>query len=233
MFRNRNKYLVLIPLLIFMNSVIGQNLDDDLLKIVKHLDTAKTVSLNTDIIVYAKKGGNKVFTANASLKRAEDVSLTSLDDMEYFSNSGYFVTIDHEEKRVSIVKNDQKKQNELLDNFDVKSLRKLIAEESDVKPKIKLISNSNNLRTYSITSVPGVDDVRIVLNMNALAIVSVTYQYSDESEYKGQYIVVNYTTFECNKEVSNSLKQSNFFTISGEKVVLNNRLKEYTLYAEL
>ena len=225
--------MVLIPLLIFVNSVMGQNLDDDLLKIVKHLDTARTVSLDTDIIVYSKKGGNKAFTANASLKRSGEVSLTSLDDMEYFSDNSYFVTIDHEERRVSIVKNDQKKQTELLDNFDVKSLRKLIAEESDVKPKIKLISNTNNLRTYSITSVPGIDDVRIILNMNTLVIVSVTYQYSNESEYKGQYIVVNYTSFECNKEVSSSLKQSNFFTISGGKVVLNNRLKEYTLYSEL
>lgn len=229
------KGLFFTVLLFLTHLSFSQNLDDDFGKIVRQLDSAKTISLYTDIAVFAKKGGTKVFTTNASLKRSGNTSLTALDDLEYYSDGSYFVTIDHDEKRVAVIKNDEKKNKKTFNdmNFDLKSLKKLISQESDSKSVVKLVANSNGSRTYSITNIESIDEIRITLNINKLVITSISYQYSNDSEYQGQYILINYTKFECNIDLTNSLKQSNFFTFSGSNVILNSRLKAYTLYTEL
>lgn len=214
----------------------AQKLEDDLNKIVQHVDTARTVSLQSEILVYGRKGGSKIYTAKASLKRSGQASLTVLDEIEYFSDGSYFVTVDHEEHKVSVVKNDEQRNKEHLKgmNLDLKALQKLMQEEKGApKPVVKLVSDADGMHTYSITKIPSIDEVRITLNTKRSAIASISYEYSDESEYKGQYIVINYTGFECNTDVSASLKQSQFFTLSDGKVNLSNRLKTYTLYSEL
>jgi hypothetical protein len=231
-----NKLLVLLAVIVTL-PLAAQDLQQDLQQIGRSLDSAKSVVMIAQVNVFSRKGGSKVFQTEASLKRMGKESLTVLADQEFYDNTEYSVTIDHEEQAVSVIKKDEKANKKALKgmNIDVDALAELLREEEGVKtkPVVKLVSNSGGVKTYEITHIPSVKLVRITLNTTQKKLIEITYEYANESEYKGQYIVINYSRFERDTDISGSLKQSAFFTVSGGKIVLSNRLKTYRLYTEL
>jgi len=218
-----------------VSTVSAQNLSDDLKAIGQSIDSAKSVVISSKIKVYARKGGEVMYATEASLKRSGEISHTIIDAMEYYDNASYLMSIDHEDKEVTVISKEKNKKK-IPNNaaFDLKSLEKLFeTDESSQKPVVKQLSSVNGIVTYSVSKITGLKELKIVLNTNDRTLVSLSYEYSENSEYKGQYIEVSYTKFELNTDVLGSLKQSNFFTISNSKVVLNSKYKSYTIQSEL
>jgi hypothetical protein len=212
--------------------VFSQNLNDDLKKIVQHLDSATSVSMSVDVKLYSKKGGDLVYTTKASLDRKGKASLTILGDVEVFDNEDYRVDIDHDEKMVMITPKKeilQKTKKEM--QFDVSDLAKWFEDGSSNK-KTTLVSNTSGIRVYSITGANDFEEVLITLDMNQKSIKHVHYAYSKESEYKGQFIELNYTKFKLNS-VDKELKTSSYFTLKSGVYSLSTRLKSYQLSSGL
>lgn len=225
--------IVLLTVLPFYGST--QSLDNDLLAIGKQLDSASSVSLKAEIEVFSQKGGSKTFETTASTKQYGTTTLTVLDDIEYYTDGKYTMTVDHEQKRVAVIASDKKAQQAQADlsKVDIKKLRKMINEESGVKPVIKLIGDQSGIKTYSITNIPGVDEIKMVLNMTKKSIVSIDYKYAQNSDYKGQYITIRYVVFDLNADIANTLSRGNFFTVENGNVTLKGKYKSYELYSEL
>lgn len=232
-------YRVINSLLLFLLAAlpaIGQDLDADLRKIVQHIDSADGLSIETSVKVYARKGGSVIYAANASVHRNAAASLTKLGDQEYYTGKQYDVTVDHEERSVLILKKETpkaKKKKETLE-FDASALLELLGDgEKEPKRTVTLVSDQNGKKTYSVSGVPGMKEVRMTLDMHALAIRQVIYEFSEQSENKGQYVTIAYTTFGTDPEVGNLLKTSQYFSESDGRYVLSARLKNYKLYTEL
>ncbi len=235
MFRTKLQSAVLLFFLILNNQSFSQKLEDDLKAIGKSLDSASSIVIVAKVDVYNRKGGSLIFKTDASIKRSGKASITVMADQECYSNESYLMSIDHEEKKVEVLarKNDKQDQSQKL-NIDLKELEKLFEkQDQEDLPIAKLVSESNGNRTYVVTNVSGIKEIKISLNTTKGTLNSISYEYSETSEYKGQYILVTYSKFDKNTDVSTSLKQSNFFTLSNGKVTLNTRLKAYTLYTEL
>lgn len=212
-------------------------LSKDLDRIVAHMDSLSSMSIEASVKVYGRKGGSIIYSTNAAVYRNAGGSLTKLGDQEYFIGKNYDVTVDHDEKAVLILKkepNKPGKANKQSVDFDAAALKKLLEPgEKESARKVKLVSNQNGKKTYSISGVPGMKEVRMVVNMTELSIESVTYEYAEESENKGQYVSVVYTRFKKDADVSALLQSSNYFSESGGSYVLVPRLKHYKIYTEL
>lgn len=229
---------LLLLLVCVSRTVSAQDeLSKDLDRIVAHMDSLSSMSIEASVKVYGRKGGSVIYATNAAVYRNAAGSLTKLGDQEYFISKDYDVTVDHDEKAVLILKKSAaqpgKAKKQSVD-FDAAALKKLL-EPSEKAPqrKVVLVSNQNGKKTYSVSNVPGMKEVRMVVNMTELSIESVTYEYSEESENKGQYVSVIYTRFKKGADVSAILQPSNYFSESNGTYVLVPRLKNYKIYTEL
>lgn len=223
-------------------SSFGQSLDKDIEKISKNLDSVSSISLKVKVDVYSRKGGTKSFSTEASMQRQKNSFLNILAEQENFENAKYQVSIDHDEKTILILdKAANAKAKAKMDNFEneLKKLQKIL-DKKELKggktkdPKIvKLISDASGVRKYSVTKVTDYQEIIIVLDMNRNVISSISYEYAEASEMKGQYITLNYTEFKVGIDLSKLLTTSNYFTESNGKFTLVPSLKTYKLYTEL
>src|SRR3989338_5886275 len=127
---NARSFLRLLTLLLVvsLHSLVAynQNLNDDLKKVVGHLDSAASVSLSVDVKLYTKKGGELMYSTKASIDRKGKSSVTVLGDVEIFNNDDFRVDIDHEEKMMMITpKKEIIKKTKKEMQFDISDLAKL------------------------------------------------------------------------------------------------------------
>jgi hypothetical protein len=217
------------------SAALAQDLKKDLNDVIAGIDST-SVSIEAAVSVRGRKGGAVIYSAKASVYRNGAASYTQLAEQEFLVTKTYEVHVDHEEKAILILKKDgksDKKSTKSMD-FEVSSLKEFLEEKPDkAVPRVILTANSQGVRTYSITNVSGMKEVRIVLNMNDRSIKSVSYEYAESSEQKGQLVTVEYTLFKKNAETADKLKTTRFFTEAEGKYVPSARLKNYRIYTEL
>lgn len=239
MFRN-SMYTVALGAFfsLFSLSVLGQDLEKDMAEIGKKMEEASSISIAVDVKVFSKKGGNTVYSGNAALIKSGTNVKSVLGEMEFVNTPSYEVRVDHEEKGVLIFKKesatDSKVPKSEKVDFDVEALKKLIESEegSQKKPTIKLVSSAGGLKKYSITGTPGVLEVVMELDMNAKKITTVRFEYGDANS-KGQYVVLSYTKFAYDTDVSSAFVLTNYFTETGNTYTLSSKLKGYHIYTDL
>lgn len=230
------KSLILFSFLIclFSSSLYGQDFEKDLKAIVSRMDTSKSVSIVVKMESFQKKGGKKMYDSEGTLEKSYSNSITSIGGSTVFISSKYQVEIDKEEQTMMVLKKSQKDKSSKKEEkmkFDMKELKKLMEEENGAsKPVIKLVSNNNGIKTYQMTKISGYKEIKVVLNSNLYSLVSVSYEYSANSSYKGQYIVVNYTKFDLKASFSkNYFSESKFFKVDKNTYTPSSAYKGYKL----
>ncbi|GEM_PF-5457122 len=217
----------------------GQDLTKDLEQIVKNLDSTVSVSIKVNIDVYSRKGGSKTYSSFASMQHQKNSSLNVLAEQVNFENESYQVSVDNEEKSILIIKKTQKKEEKINKQKlaeDIKKLQKSLFDDEDkVKDTkvVKIVSNSAGVRKYSITKIKDLKEIILVVDMNTNTIKSISYEYTNESEMKGQYILLDYTEFKTGLDLSSQLSTSKYFTESKGTYVLAPAYKTYKLFTEL
>lgn len=211
----------------------GQNLNDDLQKIVSKMDSSKSVSLEIDVKMYSDKGGSMIYSSKAAVYKSGLKTKNVLSEMEYIDSGKHTVRIDHEEKAVLIQKKQSLSKEKLAsmqDQVDVKELQKLLKSESNgSKSTVKLKSSTTGIRIYSITGISEMKEVIIELNFNESAIRKISYEYGEQS---GQYVVLDYTKFDFNKDLSSEFEMTKYFTMENNIYKLSPALAGYILYTE-
>lgn len=237
MFQNSIK-LILIAFCFLFSPIFGQDLEKDLTEIGKIMEAASSVSISVDVRMYSSKGGSSRYSGNAKMIRSGESIKSVLGEMEYINTPTFEVRVDHEEKEVLIFKkarvdsNSTSPKHEEVE-FDIEALKKLMESEGDqIKPTVKLVSSSAGIKKYSITGVQGVKESVIELDMNTKKLVSVRYEYGSGSE-KGQYVVLNYTKFKYNSDVSSVFNLSKYFTENEGLFVLAPSFKGYNMFTEI
>src|SRR3989344_231445 len=209
---NARSFLRLLTLLLVfsLHSLVAynQNLNDDLKKVVGHLDSAASVSLSVDVKLYTKKGGELMYSTKASIDRKGKSSVTVLGDVEIFNNDDFRVDIDHEEKMM------------------------MITTKKEIIKKTKLVSNTSGVRVYSITGVEGFEEVLVTLDMNQKSIKHIHYAYAKDSEYNGRFVELNYTKVKLNS-VDKELNIASYFTLKSGVYTLGSRFTTYQMTSGL
>lgn len=215
-------------------SGFSQDLEKDLKAIGDKMASSNSVMINVNVAVRTEKGGSAVYKAKASLHKQGEGTKSVLDEMEFLRLEKYDIRVDHEEKMILIY--DRKKGASSMNlesmDIDVKALKKLLdTDETTKSPTIKLLSNANNIKKYSVTGVDGFNEVQIVLDMNKLAIMSISYEY-EATDLGGQFVQLEYTSFVYDSDLSQELSTTKYFSLNGGAIELTERFKDYTLYTE-
>ncbi|MCJ8289340.1 MAG: hypothetical protein HRT58_22020 [Crocinitomicaceae bacterium] len=207
-------------------------------EIAEAMKTASSISIGVDIKMYSKKGGGLIYKSNASLIKSEESTKSVLAEMEFVNTPLYEVRVDHEERAVLIFKKEKPSDTNLPETeqveFDVEALKKLIESEESTtkKPTIKLVSSVGGIKKYSIKGSPGISELILELDLTNKKIKSVLIEYGDASS-KGQYVVLRYSTFTYNTDVTSVFNLTNYFTEKDNNYVLSPKLKGYHIYTEL
>jgi len=213
---------------------LSQDLEKDFEQIVQKMDSARSIMIDVSVKAYNRKGGQAIYSTKASVIKMEESSKSILGELEILMTPEYDLKIDHEEKAILILKKQDVSKQDLpnFDDLDMKKLRKYFeSDESDVKPKIKLISNEGGIKKYSITNVPDIFEMQIHLNSKTNKLLKLSYEYGN-SNSKGQYVVLNYSKFDYDLDQSKEFDLTNYFTIDGGEYVLNKRLVGYKIFTE-
>lgn len=230
-----NYFFLLI--LISSNLLWCQNLKNDLNQITHRIDSSKQISLEVKACVYGKKGGSMVYSTKASLYRNGDATLTRLAEQDYLVTPNVEVTVDNEEKEILILKkNNSKTVNKTKtkgSSLDLNAINDFLDQQESVKPIITLVSNVNGIKTYRVSNIPDLVEMKVILNMNELTINRIEYHYKESSSYKGQFVSLDYTKFSYNENNSSLLKTSNYYYENDGKVVCSAKYKNYSLFTEL
>lgn len=223
-------------LLFWAHLSCAQDLRADLNQIVGKMDTSSHVSVEVKVSAHSKKGAAVFYSTNASFYKNGKNSFTRLGEQDYLVTPTVEVTVDNEEKAMLVLKKEaepkSKKSKKEKIKFDFKEFEKYL-DEDQVKAVITLVSNSDGVKEYKITNVPELVEMRIVINVNKHSIDKVIYHYKDESQYKGQYIVLDYTKFSYTENNSAKLNPANYYTDINGKIVGVGKYKSYNLFKEL
>jgi hypothetical protein len=200
------------------------------------MDTSSHVSVEVKVSAHSKKGAAVFYSTNASFYKSGKSTFTRLGEQDYLVTPAVEVTVDNEEKAMLVLKKEDAPKNKKVKKekvkFDFKEFEKYL-DEDQVKAEISLVSSSNGLNEYKITNIPEIIEMRIVINVKSNSIDKVTYHYKDESQYKGQYIVLDYTKFSYSENNSAKLNPSNYYSETSGKIVGVGKYKSYNLYKEL
>lgn len=239
MFRKTKRYRIFIGFILFVPlSSFSQDLEKDMAEIGDKMESATSVSMEVDVKVYSSKGGTIVYSSGASLIKSENSTKSVLGEMEFINTPEYEVRVDHEDKAILIFKklapSDSKVPKTEQVEFDMEVLKKLIESEegSQKKPIIKLLSSSGGIKKYSISGTPGIVETVLELDLTNKKIRSVRMEYGSDNS-KGQFVVLNYSKFVYDADVSTSFNLANYFTESDKTYILSNKLKGYHIYTEL
>lgn len=233
MLQNRSSVIFALVCCILVNYTYSQNIHKDIELISEKMETSTSVNLEVDVKVYSKKGGELIYSSKASaFKMGEAQSKTVLADMEFIQTTDFELKIDHDEKAILIFnkKHTNSSKNESFE-FDLNKLKDLFNTNENKSPSVKLLSNVSNIKKYSITGIPGTKEILITLDVSHLKIISVIYEYGTAKE-PGQYILLNYTKFDFNTDLSSHFDLKKYFSIVSGEYVLNAKFKDYHLYTE-
>ncbi len=216
--------------------ILSQEFEKEMKDIVSKLDTSTSVLIEVKVDVYRKKGGDLIYTTSSSVKHSGKITITKLDNFEMYKSQYHDIQVDHEDRKMLVHKiNTSQKTNDDFSDLNLKEIKALLKSETkdSKKPIYTLKSNEKSLKTYSITNIPGLKECIIVLDTKNEKIISVTYEYSEKSAQKGQYCVIEYSTFDYTPNFSPSIFElKNYFTYVDKKCVLSKKFKTYQLFTE-
>lgn len=213
-------------------SLWAQDFHSELQAIVSQFDSSAAVSLAVKVSAYQKKGGKLIYSADCRMERdAKNNSYSKLGELEYISCGGYQVQLDHQEKYMYVAKK-SKNTDQGLD-IDVKSLKKLLGEESKGKKtqtKASLLEDKDGVKSYRITGMEGLTEVVVELDTKSRKIRKIVYHYGTDTGASAQYIVLEYTRFSA-AAGNFDFELKHYFTQSNGKYIINGRYKHYKLIA--
>ena len=223
-----------IAFLLINCSCFAQKFADDLNSIVKKIESEPTLSLAVSAVVKTSENGSVVYSSKSTLLRKKDSGfLTIIDGEELLVTKEYEVAVNKDQKSVIVQKVTK------LDEMDFS--KKVLADiqkhfenennQSKNNYSEKLISDNQGIRTYSVKNMPGIAEMKIVLDMKSLKIVRVEYFFKGDSGEQGYYCLVNYETFDYSPSIDTKVvSTSNYFTIdTAGQYILAPRFNNYKL----
>jgi hypothetical protein len=231
----RMKNIIVLFLILSSFAIKAQDFENDMTAIISQMDSASSISMSIDVKLYGKKGGSKVYSSVSTVDYSQKGTISVLGDMETYISSTHEVIIDHEDKRILVQKS--KKDNTDFSDVNLKEFKKLLKSENkgevEQKAVYTLVSDNDGIKTYSCTGVKNIEESRFVLDTKKNKLLKVTYQYSEEGQYKGQYCELNYTKFEYGTDFSKGYFDSKkYFTIADGQYVISEKLNNYKLFVE-
>ena len=223
----------LVTIAFFVGTLCSaQDLQKDFATIGEKMESASSISIAVDVKMYSSKGGSLGYSSKASSMKMGEYSKSVLGELEFINTPKFELKLDHEERAILIYKRDTTSTSfrELsLEDFDVKKLQKFFEKnQSQPTTEVKLVSAASGVKTYSITGAKGIKEMRVVLNMTSKKISKITYEYDGS----GQYVVLTYSGFDYDKDLSSHFNLDSYFKEVGGKYVLTDKLKNYHLYTE-
>ena len=214
--------------------LFSQNFEAEMKAIFDKMDTVDNISIVVDVKLYDKKGGKLIYNNESSVLHSKKATITKLGDMEMYKSASYDIQIDHEEKRLLIKKIASKQES--FSDVNVKEIKKLLKLEGVEKsknPTYKLISNNNGVKTYSMSKTAELVECFITIDTKNEKIQNISYLYTEQGDYDGQYCTLDYKTFTYNSVFSKTqFDLSRYFTLVGGNYKLSTRLSSYKLYTE-
>lgn len=207
----------------------GQTFEEDIERIIQNVESSNYVAIDANCKVFDTRGGNVIYSTQASIRSDSSSRWVKLDDQEFLNTSNYFVSIDHEEKKVLML--DRQKMNTPdLSNLNVKKLLKSLklnsSESEESNQSSELLSETGSVRKYRLVGVEGYDAITFTLDINDKSVLSI--------EYAGEnFIQINYTKFSFNQHEFEQLKISRIVTISQGQFELTKAYNNYKLFTEL
>lgn len=226
---------VLIGVFLCIYTVGAQNLMDDLRIIASDLDSARSVEIKVACKVYVKKDGELVSTVNTGMIKKGKLSVSVFEEMEILSNEKYGVYVNNENKSIAILS--KSKHAARLKSFDDKGIDQFVSWLKKQQTKTAfapvLVSEEGDVRTYAIRNLDkNLKEVLVSLNMKQKTILKISYEFSEASEQKQKYILLNYSKFLVN-DSNIELNQSDYYIQQSGKFLPGNKYKTYSVTTDL
>lgn len=215
------------------SAILAQDIDADLKTIASVFDSSKNVMVVASVNVFQSKGGKNIYATKSSVTRDSNSMFTSLGEQEFFYNKNHSIHVDNEEKTIAVLKN-KKGKNRFDTEATAADMKKLIdllsAKDKPIVPKVLFNGVTNDIKSYTIQFGAGpIKKAKIFLNLLDFTIVKVVYEYDRNSEYGGQYIVIDYTTFDLTKSDKSKLQIENYCSFNGNDFELSEKYKKFNL----
>lgn len=225
---------ILLTVFLSTGSLMAQNLMDDLYAVAAVLDTAKSVKIEVVCKVYAKKDGELLNTVQTGMSKKGKSTLSSLDDVDVFTNEKYGVFINHAEKSIKVIS--KAKYASRIQSVDDKSIDKFAnwmkKQQKKVSFNPRLISETDGIRIYSVNDLEGIKELIVEVDVKNHVINRISYEFSESIQQKQQYIVLSYSKFLINsKEIY--LDAGDFYIQQSGKFLPGKKYKNYSITTEL
>ena len=228
------KLSISICLLLSVNSLRAQSLVEDMKTISSVLDTARSVQIQAICKVYSQKGGELVSIINTGLSKKGKQSVSTIDDMDIFTNEKYGVYINNDDKSVTVIS--RSKYADKLKSVSNKSIDQFVSwvkkQETKTTFDPKLLSEINGVRTYSITNMDDLKEVVISIDVKKHAIEKISYEFSESSQQSQRFIVLDYSKFLINSKET-ILDQTDYYIQKSGKFLPGNKYKSYSITTDL
>lgn len=229
------RFIVLTGMLLFLNSSKAQNLMDDLKVISSALDSAKSVDIKVICSVYAKKEGEIINTINTGVIRKGKLAVSKFEDMEILTTDKYGVYVNHENKSITVIS--KNKHLSRMKSFDDKGVDQFVTWLKKQQTKVAfapvLLSDEGNVRTYAIRNLDkNLKEVLVSIDLRQKKLLKVSYEFSESSEQKQKYILLNYSKFVVNDDEIN-LNQNDYYMQQSGKFLPGNKYKSYSITTDL
>lgn len=221
-------------MLLSVHSLKAQNLVEDMKAISSVLDTAHTVQIQAICKVYSEKGGELVSTINTGLSKIGKQSVSTIDDMDIFTNEKYGVYINNEDKSINVIL--RSKYANRFKSINNKSIDQFASwlkkQETKASFNPKLLSETNGIRTYSIANMDDFKEVVILIDIKKHTIEKISYEFSESSEQTHRFIVLNYSKFLINSKET-IIDPTDYFIQKSGKFLPGNKYKSYSITTDI
>jgi hypothetical protein len=223
-----------ICLLLSVNSLKAQNLVEDMKTISSVLDTAKSVQIQAICKVYSQKGGELMSIIHTGLSKRGKLSVSTLEEMDIFTNEKYGVYINNEDKSITVIS--KSKYADKLKSVNNKNIDQFVSwmkkQETKTSFNPKLLSETNGIRTYSIANMEDLKEVVISIDLKKHTIEKISYEFSESSQQNQRFIVLDYSKFLINSGET-TLNQTDYYIQKSGKFLPGNKYKSYSITTDL
>lgn len=233
------KIRIVIIVLFAAFQVNGQDaseaLADEFQLIANKLDSSEQVHLHAMIHSYSNKTGTLLYQTSAEVYRYKGNHCTVLGEVEIIETSDYSVQINHEEKKVLILKKSKvqpKKGKSKPLSLDLSGLSDYWMEEDTIAAdtKVSLVSNGENEKQFKVESSN--QKITIALNPTARSInyLEILSGNDAQNEIRTR---VEYDVFTTTENTKDKFDLSNYFQETGaQQYILKGRISGYKLFTE-
>jgi hypothetical protein len=207
---------------------------DDLKEVSSVLDTAGAVEIRVICKVYSKRDGELVSTANTGIIRKGKMNVSIFDELEVFTNDQYGVYVNSENKSIMLIS--KSKHTSRLKAPDDKGLDQFVSwmkkHQNKTTFKPSLLTDEEGIRTYSIKGIEDLKEVLVSINTKNKTILKISYEFSESSQQKQRYIILDYSKFKVNSKEIN-LNQKDYYIQQSGKFLPGNKYKTYSITTDL